>query len=159
MDSIAFYLLMILPGLFGVAIGLLVPVLIMKSIGWDQLCDRFPPRRDFDGPWLGFQTLTFGGLSRLNNCVSVGFSNDYLHVKLWRPLFPFAKSMQIPWVNVASITHEGSSITMPFGAIRVRLDDGRSLTFRKLGPLQEKLTTHLQQIGMSRLIASNDSQK
>ncbi|MFN8655403.1 MAG: hypothetical protein U0105_03625 [Candidatus Obscuribacterales bacterium] len=90
-------MVLVVPLAMPIGIGSIVT---LKLNGWDALADQFPARQKFGGPWIGFQALSFGGLIRMGNCVGVGMSEEFLHLKLFRLVFPFAKEIQIPHSDV-----------------------------------------------------------
>ncbi len=71
---------------------------------WHKISEAYPLRSEFTGKWLNWQTLLFRAYFGIKDCVSIGFSDEFLYIK-FKPkfLFPFAKPIQIPWVNIETI--------------------------------------------------------
>jgi hypothetical protein len=85
--------------------GWFIVPLVLNATDWGALSRKYPVRSEFKGRWLNFQSLRLGPskLLHFNGCISVGFSEDYLYIRL-SPLFgSLVKPMQIPWADVASI--------------------------------------------------------
>jgi hypothetical protein len=137
----------VIPVVFSLSLAGLSMWSSTKVTPWNSLCDTYPVLEEYQGKWLGFQTMKFGPILNFASCVTMGFSPTALNLKLWG--FPFSKKMQIPWSNIHEIREESMGL---YSNIQFVLNNGEPLTFFYSEQLKSVMAKVIPAIGQSHLL-------
>jgi hypothetical protein len=116
---------------------------------WRKLIATYPERSMCTGHWLHNQSMMFRA-SQLDNCVSICFTDEYLHLK-FSPVFFFSRrELQIPWTDVISVSQQKRRMRP---TTRTFLLKNRIVfTFTVTPAFEMYMDSHAKQIGQTRLL-------
>jgi hypothetical protein len=92
-------------GLGIIFVFILFSLLIQRLTHWRILSETYPLHSDFKGKWLNWQEPG-PGIGRIL-FLSIGLSPEHLFLKFSpKLLFPFTKSIQIPWSKIQLVKEQ-----------------------------------------------------